>query len=304
MASGIEPQAARALARRAVAAECEGHWQQGLSDVLSQARQVESGQVEGQASPVIESIDRRHLVADAGHGFITPALEQGLVRAATIAHGEGYCLLRTGGAAVPSPGVLGQHLEPAVDQGLIALGFDVIPHAPDTNPGPPLCLALPRPGNMPLVIDLSAADLAQGHLWLAATQQQPLPEAWVLDDQGQAAADAGQAATVGDPVAARLALIASLIAAAIGEAVGADWSDLSDTRDGPCFILIDPVRLGASQTDFDEELDAILALAAMDREQALPGSQRQRAREHSDAVGIRVPRGLYQRLTEQAARAD
>lgn len=303
VAGGIGPATAEALARRVVAAECNGQWQQGLTDVLGQLQRVEAGQVDGQASPVVESTASRALIADASGGFITPAIEQGLTRAADVARREGYCSLQACGAGVQSPGILAPHLEPAADQGLIALGFDVVTQQ-SAPAGMPLSLALPRQESESLVVDLSAADLAQGFLGLAGTEQQRLPADWVLDDQGGEAADADRAATVGDPVAARMAMIAGLIAAAIGEAVGTDLSDLSDTRDGPRFILIDPVRLGADEADFGEQLEAILALAVMDREEPLPGSQRQSARERVDEVGLRVARPLYQTLTEMAAGSE
>lgn len=302
-AGGIDQRTAETLARRAVVAECDGYWRQGLMQVLAHLRRVEAGQVDGQVTPALEPLGRHTLIADARGGFVAPAIEQGLTRAIEVAGAEGYCSLQVYGVAVQDPGALGYYMEPAAEQGLIALGFDVAGD-PQAAAGPPLSLVLPRQQASPLVVDVSAAELAQGHLWLAGAEQQSLPEGWALDDQGRATTDADHAAAVGDSMGARMALIAGLMAAAIGESVDIGLQDLSDTRDGPRFIVIDPVRLGAAAADFGEQLDAILALAVMDRDAPLPGSQRQQARERVEEVGLRIDRALYDALTALAERGD
>lgn len=302
-AQGVCRPTAAALARCAVAAECDGRWRQGLVNVLAQGQKVAAGQVDGQAEPVVASYGRHTLVADACDGFAIPAAEQGLARAADSAQLEGYCSLQVIGCSAQSTGVLAPYLEQAADRGLIALGFDVVTSGSDAS-GPPLTLALPRSHAACLIVDLSAAELAQGHLLLAGTQQQPLPDDWALDDQGRATTDPACALAGGESAGARMALVTGLIAAAVGESADIALHDMLDTQDGPRFILIDPVRLGAAEADFGEQLEAILALATMDREGALPGSSRQDNRQRIDQAGLPVSRALHDALAELAVSVD
>lgn len=287
-ARGICQPTAAALARSAVAAECDGLWQQGLIAALSQERLVAQGVVDGQAKPVVSARDTWTLVADAAGGFVMPAIEQGLAQAVDLACQQGHSALSVRGVPCHGAGAMAHHLEQAADRGLIALGFDV------AGDGSPVAMALPRGERPSLVIDVSAAGLAQGHILLADAQQQSLPADWAPDDPGYANAEAHAVASATD---GRMALVIGLMAAAITEAAGItpSPSDDADLR----FMLVDPARLGAAQ--FDEELDSILALALMDQDRPLPGRRRQRARQRADELGLAISGWLYQALVNLTA---
>jgi len=310
---GLSASSARVMAGAAIVAECEGRWAQGIASVFGQIRQIDTQQVDIHAVPTWACESAPSLVMDAGDGFLLPAIEQGLARAASCAQaqgqGWGHCSLRILGHAALCRDGLGHQLERIADQGLIALGFAPVSSGqlPD---GAPAALALPRADTPSLVIDLSAGELAHAHLLLAGEQAQPLPPAWALDGEGRATSDAGAALeTAGSARGGRMALVVGLLAAALSRSVdisshrGDSIAAETDARcSGYRFIVIDPARLGA--TDFDEELDGILALAFMNDDQPMPGSRRREAREHVRAHGISLSTAMADALAQAAARTD
>lgn len=295
--AGMQEPNARGMASAIVAAECDGLWQQGLVQALDCRTQLCGGHVSGRAEPRVVAQEQNLLRADSDGGFVWPAIDEGLRAAGIQAEKTGYCTLEV--AAGAYGGVLVQHLEAAADRGLVALGFDPVAADAD-DAGTPAAMALPRHDQPSLVVELTAADLAQGHLLLACDQSQPLPPAWALGDQGSATTDAGKAAGVGER--GRMALVIGLMAAAVYQTAsvsGTGQSAWQPIAGGHRFILIDPVRLGA--TDFEAELDALIALALMDDDRPLPDAERRRARERAETAGLEISDALYQQLCGHAA---
>jgi LDH2 family malate/lactate/ureidoglycolate dehydrogenase len=283
------------MAPAMVAAECEGRWRHGLVQALECAGRIRKGRVNAQAEPAIVVENTGRVRASLAGGFVWPAIVLGLDIASEQAADHGHCMLDVGAGAYA--GVLAHHLERAADQGLVALGFG--PASADDGAAP-AAMALPRHAQPSLLVDLTASDLAQGHLLLAQDQQQTVPLAWALDDRGAATTDAGVAAdAIGDVEQGRMALIVGLMAAAVQQTVG-NTEHCATASAGYRFIVIDPVRLGA--TDFDTELDTIIALAMMDNARPLPGTGRRHARARAESSGLWVSSALYEQLREHAGK--
>ncbi|MFM0208684.1 Ldh family oxidoreductase [Paraburkholderia sediminicola] len=80
--------------------------------------------------------------------------------------------------------MMGQHTPPA----LAMEGFRgaAIGHNP-------IAFGCPRPGRTPIVFDVACSVAARGHILLAARDDEPIPEGWALDAEGQPTTDAKRA---------------------------------------------------------------------------------------------------------------
>jgi (2R)-3-sulfolactate dehydrogenase (NADP+) len=298
---------AEQVAAALVAAESDGQQGHGASRIPSYAAQAKSGKVDGHATPILKRAGAAALTIDAVHGFAYPALNLAFDALCELAPKCGIAA-----AAITRShhsGVAGHQVERLADQGLIALCFCNTPQgiAPwggnrgvfGTNP---VAFAAPRPGSLPLVIDMS---LSKGKINVAAQRSESIPEGWAVDCDGAPTTDPnaamqGTLLPMGDAKGAQLVLMVEVLAAALtasnfGYEASSFFTGMGDPPGvGQFMIAIDPQPF--SNGAFADRLEALLAAMLDQPGTRLPGAQRFIRRDAAERDGVNIPQTLYDEL--------
>ena len=174
----------------------------------------------------------------------------------------------------------------------------------------PIAFAAPRRSGPPLVIDLSLSKVARGKVMLAAKQDEPIPEGWALDANGQPTTDAeaamqGTMLPMGDAKGAALVLMVEILAAALtGARFGFEASSFFTAEGAPpgvgqFLVAVDP---GVFSGDaFAERLETLIGAILQQEGARLPGTRRLALRAAAARDGVVVPASLYDELKALSA---
>jgi (2R)-3-sulfolactate dehydrogenase (NADP+) len=254
------------------------------------------------------------LRVDARNGFAYPAVAAGIEHVHDVVATSGMAAVAV--ANSHHLGMVGYHIEPLAERGLLALAFTNSPAAIapwggnagvfGTNP---IALAAPREHDPPLVIDLSMAQVARGKIMMAASRGESIPEGWALDADGQpttdaAAALAGTMMPMGGRKGAVLALLIELLAAGLtGSQFGHEAGSFF-TADGPppgighLFVVFDP--LAFSSRPLAARVDQLAAAILAQPGTRLPGNGRLAKRARARREGVQIARTLLDDLRGRA----
>jgi (2R)-3-sulfolactate dehydrogenase (NADP+) len=239
---------------------------------------------------------------DAQNGFAYPALDlasQALIDTAN-AHGSAFVTV----ANSHHCGALSVQVDRIAQAGLVAIMMANTPKAiapwgaKDAMFGTnPIAFAVPRPGQPPLVIDLSLSVVARGKVMHAKKSGKAIPDSWAFDKDGNATTDpeaalAGTMAPIGGAKGTALALMVEIFAATMTGAHRSTEMSSFFTADGP--------HTGAGQflmalkphdpSGFAARLEPLLTdIADLDGAR-LPGTRRIAALAKAEAQGIEVPK--------------
>ncbi len=313
--SGANPAAAASVARALVYAEADGLGGHGLSRIPSYVAILESGKIDGQATPTLTRPRPGTIMVDAACGFAYPAIDLAIEALPEIARENGIAL--AGITRSNHAGAAGLHVERLAEQGLVALFFANTPEAIAPWGGKkavfgtnPIAFAAPLPGRAPLVIDLALSKVARGNIIAAKQKGVAIPEGWALDASGQPTTDAdaalkGTMIAMGDAKGAALALMVEVLAAAlVGSHLSQEASSFIDAagpppETGQLIIAIDPGglghgRFGASMTQLAEAIESQPSAR-------LPGQRRIDLRRKAAELGLDIPDALLQRFPARSA---
>jgi (2R)-3-sulfolactate dehydrogenase (NADP+) len=253
-------------------------------------------------------------MVDARDGFAFPAIAAGLARAEDLVKSAG--VVAVGVTNSHHAGVVGYHVEPLAQRGLVALALGNSPAgiAPwggskalfGTNP---IAFACPRDGGPPLVIDLSLSKVARGKVMVAAQRGEAIPEGWALDADGKPttnakAALAGTMVPMGEAKGAALVLMVELLAAALtGAQFGYEASSFFDAKGAPprvgqFFLVIDPAAFAGR--GFVARVEVLLNAILDQKGTRLPGDRRHKLRFKARTEGITIPDDLHQDLVRRS----
>jgi (2R)-3-sulfolactate dehydrogenase (NADP+) len=306
---------ARRVALALVTAEIDGQKGHGLSRVESYTAGARAGKIDGFAEPTLAHARPASLVIDAAHGFAYPAVDLMLdhLPATTREAGLAGCAITRSHHC----GAIGWHVQRLAEQGLLALAFANTPNAMapwgasrrlyGTNP---IAFAAPQPGGPPVVVDLALSEVARGKILNAAQNDQPIPEGWATDAEGNPTTDAkaalaGTLLPIGGPKGAALAFMVEILSAALtGANFAFEASSFFDGEGDPpgvgqFFIAIDPDAFTGREA-FLARMGLIAGLIADDPGTRLPGSRRYALREAAARDGIAVSNAMLARLDELA----
>ena len=305
--AGASAASADSTARALVLAESQGLGSHGLSRVSQYTAHLRNGRANGAAVPQVLRRKGAALVIDAQEGLAFPACELAVHEAVAAAQAHGLAM--AGVIRSHHCGVLADHLRPAAEAGMVAIGFANSPAAMPTAGGRhpvfgtnPVAAILPRRGAAPLMIDLSLSEVARGKLMMAAQEGRSIPAGWALDAHGQPTTDP-QAGLLGSmlPIGAAtstkgamLALVVELlVTAVIGANFGFEASSFFAEEGnrpgiGQAFIVIDPGAL-AGRDHFLDRIEVLVAEMLKDEGVRLPGARREALRLQALADGIEVP---------------
>ncbi|MEM7067557.1 MAG: Ldh family oxidoreductase [Pseudomonadota bacterium] len=293
-----------------VAAEIDGQRGHGASRLSSYSAQSKSGKIDGQIAPTARQVGSAAWRVDACSGFAFPAVDLAIDKLVESASGAGIAM-----AGIHNShhfGQAGYHVEKLADKGLIGLAFSNSPKAIAPWGGKngvfgtnPIAFAAPRQKHPPLVIDLSLSKVARGKIMVASKKDQPIPEGWALDPDGNPTTDAnaaleGTMLPMGDAKGTALVLLVEILAAALTSSHFGFEASSFFTADGPSpgvgqfLIAIDPSPI--SGNGFAERLECLIEAILSQEGVRLPGDRKFGARKAAIENGLQLPRDLYEEL--------
>jgi (2R)-3-sulfolactate dehydrogenase (NADP+) len=302
---------AEAAARHLVRAEEQGLPTHGMSRVPFYCSMLRKGRADGAAQPAMLADRAAACLIDNRDGlpYVSAqwAIDEVIQRARR--NGIGFAGIRNSAHV----GVLGIHLLPVAEAGLVGFAFTNSPAAIPAWGGKkalfgtnPIAAVFPRKGKQPIVVDLALTTVVRGRIMMAMRRGERIPEGWALDRDGKPTTDPKEAIEhgslfpIGGAKGAMLALIfelicASLTGAAIGPEADSFFSEEGNRpRIGQAFIAIDPSGL-AGTDKYSERTEAVVAAMLSDPEVRLPGARRFAA-ETSAKKGIEVPDELFAQI--------
>jgi (2R)-3-sulfolactate dehydrogenase (NADP+) len=309
--AGANNRMAEAAARHLVRAEEQGLPTHGMSRVPFYCGMLRKGRADGAAQPALVADRAAVCLIDNRDGlpYVSAqwAVEEVIQRARR--NGIGFAGIRNSAHV----GVLGIHLLPVAEAGLVGFAFTNSPAAIPAWGGKkalfgtnPVAAAFPRKHAQPLVIDLAMTTVVRGRIMMAMKRGERIPEGWALDRDGRPTTDPKEAIEhgslfpIGGAKGAMLALMfelicASLTGAAIGPEADSFFSeDGNRPRIGQAFIAIDPAQLSGSEK-FSERVERVVATMLADPEVRLPGARRFAA-EAASKKGIEIPDELVSQI--------
>jgi (2R)-3-sulfolactate dehydrogenase (NADP+) len=309
---------AEAAARHLVRAEEQGLASHGMSRVPFYCAFLRNGRADGAARPRMAAERAAVCLIDNCDALPYEAAEWAVREAIQRARRNGIGFAGVTNSA--HVGVLGIHLLPVAQAGLVGVGFTNSPAAIPAWGGKkalfgtnPVAFAFPRQSGDPLVVDLALTTVVRGRIMLAMQKGERIPEGWALDRHGRPTTDPKEAIEhgslfpIGGAKGAMLALAFELVCAALtGAAIGPEadsfFSDEGNRpRIGHAFLAIDPGVLAGSARYF-ERVEAVVGAMLADEGVRLPGARRFASEQRARADGIEVADDLLARIEKLAAR--
>ena len=245
------------------------------------------GKIKGKASPTLEQISSSSIRVNADNGFAHTAINIGLKLLCEMSKNEGISCMSVNNSY--NCGVLGFHTKKIAEKNLIGLGFTNAPAsiAPmgcikpviGTNP---YSLAAPQNGKALIIIDQSASVVAKSEISVRAKADEPIPEGWAFDKDGNVTTNAkdalkGSMAPTGGYKGFGAGLMVEILTSCVaGGNLGTKASSFAGEDGGPpstgqFFIAIDPKKFNPDYNSYLKELvDSIITQEGS----RLPGSKR------------------------------
>jgi (2R)-3-sulfolactate dehydrogenase (NADP+) len=309
--AGANNRMAEAAARHLVRAEEQGLPTHGMSRVPFYCGMLRKGRADGAAQPAMVADRAAVCLIDNRDGLPYVSAQWAVEEVIQRARRNGIAFAGIRNSA--HVGVLGIHLLPVAEAGLVGFAFTNSPAAIPAWGGKkalfgtnPVAGVFPRKGKDPIVVDLALTTVVRGRIMMAMRKGERIPEGWALDRHGKPTTDPKEAIEhgslfpIGGAKGAMLGLMfelicASLTGAAIGPEADSFFSeDGNRPRIGQAFIAIDPNGL-AGMTKYWERTEAIVSAMLADPEVRLPGARRF-ASEASAKKGIEVPDELVAQI--------
>jgi len=309
--AGANHRMAEAAARHLVRAEEQGLPTHGMSRVPFYCGMLRRGRAVGAAQPRMKAERAGACLIDNGDGLPYVSAQWAVEEAIQRARRNGIAFAGVTNSA--HVGVLGIHLAPVAEAGMVGFAFTNSPAAIPAWGGKkplfgtdPVAAVFPRKEEKPIIIDLALTTVVRGKIMMAMRKGERIPEDWALDRNGKPTTDPKEAIEhgslfpIGGAKGAMLALMFELICAALtGSAIGPEadsfFSDEGNKpRIGQAFLAIDPGALAGMDRYF-ERVEAVVTRMLADPEVRLPGARRF-ASEASAEKGIEVPDELLAQI--------
>jgi len=302
--AGANDRMAEAASRHLVRAEEQGLPTHGMSRVPFYCGMLRRGRAVGSAEPRMKAERAGACLIDNNDGLPYVSAQWAVEEAIQRARRNGIAFAGVTNSA--HVGVLGIHLAPVAEAGMVGFAFTNSPAAIPAWGGKkplfgtdPVAGIFPRKGKQPIVVDLALTTVVRGKIMMAMRKGEKIPEGWALDRNGKPTTDPKEAIEhgslfpIGGAKGAMLALMFELICAALtGSAIGPEADSFfseegNQPKIGQAFLAIDPSAL-AGMDKYFERVEAVVTRMLADPEVRLPGTRRF-ASEKQSMDGIDVP---------------
>ncbi len=308
---GCSDRVAAILADNMAGAERDGAHSHGIFRVNGNLGSLDSGWVDGKATPVIDNTAPGVLRADGRNGFSLPALEMARDALMHKARANGIAMLSIRNAHHFS--AVWPDIEPFAREGFVALASinsmaSVVPHGGTkklygTNP---MGFAVPRESTDPLVFDQASSGWSNGDVQIARREGRALPPGIGVDRDGNPTTDpnavleGGALLPFGGHKGSAIAMMMEIMGAALAGgdySFEIDWSQhpgAATPHGGQTYILIDPGR--GNTRPFNTRIETLIDAIHDAGQQRLPGDRRYANRRESERLGIPVSAAELVRL--------
>src|SRR5262245_35204827 len=310
--AGANSKMAEAAARHLVRAEEQGLPTHGMSRVPFYCSMPRKGRADGAAQPAMAADKAAVCLIDNRDGLPYVSAQWAIEEAIQRGRRNGIAFAGIRNSA--HVGVLGIHLLPVAEAGLVGFAFTNSPAAIPAWGGKkalfgtnPVAAAFPRQDKDPIVIDLALTTVVRGKIMMAMRKGERIPEGWALDRDGRPTTDPKEAIErgslfpIGGAKGAMLALMFELVCAALtGAAIGPEADSFfaeegNKPRIGQAFLAVDPGALAGNGKYF-ERVETIVGTMLADAEVRLPGARRFSSELASRKAGIDVPDELLAQI--------
>ena len=292
LANGCDENNAAAIADTVTRAERDGSTSHGLFRLPGYIKSMQSGKVDGKASPVIDNKLAAVVTVDGQGGYAPYSLQCALPVLAEATKKTGIAVMRLHNSYHFA--ALWPEVEYLAEQELVGLACTCF--KPSVAPAGtstaffgtnPLAFAWPRPSASPVVFDMATSRLAKGDVMLAAREGHELPEGTGLGPDGQPSNDPhevlkGVLLPFGGYKGSAISMMVELLSAALAgdqfsyEAEIQDNNDGGPARGGELIIAMSPdLIVGEGWRDHSEAF--IQKLGSLDGVR-LPGQRRHKNR--------------------------
>lgn len=285
---GAQDWIAQSVAHAVADAESYGNKICGLYYLESYCKQLVSGRVKGDVTPVITTPKPAAVMADAQFGFAQPAFARALPVAIKAAQENGTASLSVAHSHTCTS--LGYFTAKIAAAGLIAIGFtnaSPIVAPPGGNKAVigtnPIAFSVPDgQGGQAVHFDFSTSAVALGKITMAKAAGEKIPLGWAVDAQGNPTDDP-DAALKGSLVSAGgykgwgFGIMGEILAAMVTGSVNSLDVSALKSPDGPphglgqFYLLVDP---GTHHGNFATRLQALNTAVCEQENARLPGSAR------------------------------
>ena len=272
---GSSAREARLVATNLVEANLKGHDSHGVGMIPRYIDSLQEGGLSANKAPkvVLDTGPLIRMDGQQGYGQVVAHDATNIAIEAARRHG----IVSAGLYNAHHIGRIGAWAEMCVAAGLVSLHFVNVISRPIVAPWGggngrfgtnPVCIAVPRKGAEPIVLDFATSRIAQGKTRVAHNKGERLEPGIVIDDKGRATTDPrytvipphGAILPFGEHKGSGLALMAELLGGAlVGGGTGrVPYEGKKRVLNGMLSILIDPARLGTSE-HFQAEIDGFVA---------------------------------------------
>lgn len=313
-------EAASAQAELLLEGDLRGHPSHGLRRLDMLVRRLRSGAVRAAASPTSRWSTPAVVLVDGDGGLGPPVARRAVAGLLERVPETGVAL-----AAVRNAnhlGMLAPYVESMADAGVVGVALttsEALVHPwggtramVGTNP---LAVAVPVPGEEPVVLDMATGQVSRGKVLDHAARGLPLAPGDAVDADGVPTTDAsaavdGAISPFGGAKGYALGLVievlvATLTRTALGEDVRGTLDPTDPPTKGDLFIAIDPSAFGAGAAAVAPYLDALRATRPGPGHSRVlvPGDRARATRAAHLARGVPVARATWEQATQLATDA-
>lgn len=251
---GVDSRDAHALAEATVEAELVGNRAVGVGHLFDYLDGYRHGRIDTTSRPVVRRAAPAVIDVDAAQGLAQTAFAEASEQLHEAVREAGVAALWIKNSF--TCGELGYYARRLAQQGFLAVAMANSPALMSLGGAPrpvlgtnPLAYGIPRPGQLPIVIDQASSSTAFVNIRRAADTGQPIPAGWALGPDGEQTQDAASAMQgtllpFGSHRGGNIALLGEILATLSGAAFSLDAAPFDSGTTSPgigVFLLgVDP----------------------------------------------------------------
>jgi ureidoglycolate dehydrogenase (NAD+) len=292
----------------------DGH---GAVRLASYVEFIDRGELDPRAEPQLEMLGPTAFTLDAAHAAGPVAMMKAARHAVETARQLGVCIALV--RDTTHTGAIGRYPQWVAEQGCACVMMNGGPpfmayHGSRTaNLGTsPISIAVPGPGDAPLLLDMATSVVSNGRLRQAIAAGETLPEGWALDNEGKVTTDPKKASVIlplGGPKGSGLSLmfecLTGILAASPLLILHADPAGRRRHKQSAILVVLN-VETFRPLTEFRRDVGELasalrkLPLQQGFEEVLMPGERGERRAAERRVKGIPLPELLWKELTDIA----